>query len=883
MASFSACAAAAVLLLLLLVDCARDVRSFGSSSPGRTTRSTSHHYHHAIPAFLSRIRRTDNTRLYSDIDPNGSSSTTLFHIETSKTGPAESVVHKLTFNKIPGQDDDVPQIVIETGKVGRQAAGAVTLTRGDSVLYATAARDRSPKEDIDFLPLSVEHQERFSSAGMTSGSYNRRDGRAAEHEILTCRLIDRPLRPLIASGWRHETQLLSWVLSYDRIRSCDPLAILASATALYLSDVPLDKPVAAVQVGMSDDGEFLVNPSNEQMESSRLHLTVAGTADAVLMIEGAADFLPESTFVQAVRFGHDAIRVLCEGIAELGEIVGIQKKYDTIRQPPEGLQVRVDELMTDRIDAMYAMDGDKAAQGEVMSALQNSVVEELEEEFPEEKTAIMSAFKDLLCRRMYVRAKNEGLRCDGRRTDEIRRLDMEAGILPRVHGSALFTRGETQVIASATLGDSGMRQKIDKLDGLEEKRFYLQYTFPPSCVGETGRVGAPGRREVGHGNLAERALAPILPTEEAFPYTIRVESLVTESHGSSSMASVCGGCLALMDAGVPVRGPVAGIAMGMLLDQKNGISGDDAIILSDISGTEDALGTMDFKVAGDREGITTFQLDIKCEGLTLDTMERALEQARKGRLHLLDEMVKVLPEHRGELPATVPKMSSFLIPPESIGKVIGPGGKQIRAIIEDFELVNMDVSDDGKIQVSSMAGDKLKEAEEFIKLLISSKGPGGAGGRGAGGGSRERPKYEGPEPEVGDVFTGKITGIHPFGVFVEIMPGAEDGSTPGLEGLVHVSELARERVRNCEAFMRSMDVEELTVKYIGKDRGKIQLSRKAVLDDQFGDSSTGSEKSADNSRRRDPPPKSSESMAPPAMSQEELEVIASAIDGVQDI
>lgn len=431
-------------------------------------------------------------------------STDTYTLETVQRAPnTPGPVHILTFHNIAGQDDDVPPIVMETGKLGRQAAGAIELTRGDTVLYSTAARDSSPKDNIDFLPLSVEHQERFSSAGLTSGAYNKRDGRPAEHEILTCRLIDRPLRPLIANGWRHETQLLNWVLSYDGVRSCDPLAITASATALYISDVPLTKPVAAVMVGYIDE-KLIVNPSNEQMEKSRLHLTVAGTKDGIMMIEGAADFLPEDLMVKAVKFGHDAIIELCDGIEALGKVAGKKKKLDTIKPPVEGLQERVDALVSDRIDAMYAQGGNKEETGALMKEIQDFVLTELEEEFPEEVVAIKGAFKDLLGRRMFVLGKEKGLRCDGRKLDEIRTLDMEAGFLPRVHGSALFTRGETQAIATATLGDSGMRQKIDKIDGTESKRFYLQYTFPPSCVGETGRVGAPGRREVGHGNLAER-------------------------------------------------------------------------------------------------------------------------------------------------------------------------------------------------------------------------------------------------------------------------------------------------------------------------------------------------------------------------------------------
>jgi polyribonucleotide nucleotidyltransferase len=416
-------------------------------------------------------------------------------------------VHTLTLNLGPGQRTDVSPIVIETGKIGRQAAGAVTLTRGDTVLYATAARDDTPKEHIDFLPLSVDHQERFSSAGLTSGAYNKRDGRASEHEILTCRLIDRPLRPLIAEGWRHETQLLSWVLSYDGTRSCDPLAITASATALYLSDIPLAKPVAAAEVGYVDE-QFVLNPTKEDMEKSRLHLTVAGTKDAVLMIEGAADFLPESIMMEGVQFGHEAIKTLCEGIEELGKVAGKEKMYDTIKPFDERIQELVDKIMTERVDAMYDMVGPKGAMGEVMAQNYKSVVEEVEEQWEDNDTfdaiSVKKAFKNLLESRMFLKAKETGIRCDGRKTDQVRRIDLEAGFLPRVHGSALFTRGETQTIATATLGDSGMKQKIEKLDGQQEKRFYLQYTFPPSCVGETGRVGAPGRRETGHGNLAER-------------------------------------------------------------------------------------------------------------------------------------------------------------------------------------------------------------------------------------------------------------------------------------------------------------------------------------------------------------------------------------------
>lgn len=799
-----------------------------------------------------------------------------YTVESGDGGPNGSAVHRVTFHSIPGEDEDCPSLTIETGKIGRQASGAVTLTRGETVLYATASRDKDPNEEIDFLPLSVDYQERFSSAGVTSGGYNKRDGRPAEHEILTCRLIDRPLRPLIKSGWRHETQLLSWVLSYDGTRSCDPLAITGSAASLFISDVPLAKPVAGVQVGMKEDGTLVVNPTNELMETSKLNLMVAGTADAVLMIEGAANFLPEATMIEAVKCGHEAIKVLCTGLEALGEVAGKEKKLDTIKVNPEGLKEKVDELFSDRVDAMWSSGLGKEQQGQIMTELYASVVDELIEDFPEETIAIKGAFKDLLCRRMFERAKTENKRCDGRSPTEIRPLTMETGLLPRVHGSALFTRGETQAIATTTLGDSGMRQKIENLNGTNEKRFYLQYTFPPSCVGETGRVGAPGRREVGHGNLAERALIPAVPSAEDFPYSIRVESLITESHGSSSMASVCGGSLALMDAGVPVKAAVAGIAMGMVLGDKGGVSDENAVILSDILGTEDALGTMDFKVAGNREGISTFQLDIKCEGLTLETMEKALEQARTGRLHLLDAMDAVISSPRENLPNTVPKMLTFSIPPDSIGKVIGPGGKQIRAIIEDFELVNMGVGEEGDVQVSSYSADKLTEAKEFVDKLLTQ----GGGRRGP---REDRPKYEGPDPVEGETYTGKITGIHPFGVFVEILPGPEDGSTPGLEGLVHVSELAHEHVRNCEGFMRSLGSEELTVKYMGMEKGKIQLSRKALLENTNKNNNRGrnnNDRNGSNGRRQ---PRQDKELDTPKMSKDESDVIAKAIEGISDL
>jgi len=591
-------------------------------------------------------------------------------------------------------------------------------------------------------------------------------------------------------------------------------------------------------------------------------LTVAGTKDAVLMIEGAADFLTEEQMIEAVSFGHNAIKVLCEALEEFGELVGKEKNYSTLPTPIEGLEEEVVEALGTKVEDLWNEEGKKENLSASMSALSKEAWAMFEEKYPDNRNEVMGNYKKLLSKKMYEKAKATGTRCDGRKLDEVRNIDIETSLLPKVHGSALFTRGETQAIATATLGDSGMKQKIDKIDGLTKKRFYLQYTFPPSCVGETGRVGAPGRREIGHGNLAERALEATIPSEEEFPYSIRVESLITESNGSSSMASVCGGCLALMDSGVPIKNPVAGIAMGMLLDDTHSVSDENAVIVSDILGTEDGLGTMDFKVAGDRTGISTFQLDIKCEGLTIETMSRALQQAKEGRLHILDKMEASLAAPRAELPDTIPRINTFNISSDSIGRVIGPGGKQIRAIIEDFELVNMDVQEDGTIQLSSLKTDKLEQAQKFVEDLV--KGGGGGGGR--GGGREKKAPYAGPEPVEGEVYKGKITGIHQFGVFVEILPGAEDGSYPGLEGLCHVSELHTERVRNCEGFMNSMGIEEMEVKYLGKNnKGKLQLSRKAVLEDKR------------NGNKKTPKTPKAE------MSKEEVDVIAQAIEGIKNL
>jgi len=593
------------------------------------------------------------------------------------------------------------------------------------------------------------------------------------------------------------------------------MSILVNSASLYLSDVPISKPVSAVQIGLIGE-EFIINPDKEQSKLSKLELIVAGTEEAVLMIEGSAEFLGEEVMIKAIEFGHEEIKKICGALKEFKQHLGVTSHTSTLKKSDPTIDSRVKDLMSSDVDEAYNAK-DKSTQTLLIDNAYRRVVEELEGEFPEGKNDLKDSLKNLFSSKMYQLAKKKSLRVDGRSLDQVRTLDVQMSLLPKVHGSALFTRGETQAIATTTLGDKGMKQKIDGLDGLVNKRFYLQYTFPPSCVGETGRVGAPGRREIGHGNLAERALIPAIPSEEDFPYSIRTESLITESHGSSSMASVCGGCLSLMDAGVPVKEVVAGIAMGALMESVEDDI-EEAIVLTDLMGIEDALGMMDFKVAGSREGISTFQLDTKCEGLTIPFMAKALEQAKIGRLHILDKMIEYGGKVKEEMPDTVPKMRTFKIESGSIGKVIGPGGKQIRAIIEDFELGNMDVGEEGEIQISGFNSTKLAEVEEFVKKLVEG---GGGGGRGGGREREKKPAYEGPEPVEGETYSGKVTGVHAWGVFLEIMPG--------LEGLCHVSELHTERVRSCEGFVSSLG-EGFDVKYLGKnDKGQLQLSRRQLM------------------------------------------------------
>lgn len=691
---------------------------------------------------------------------------------------------KSTVVSVGGRD-----IIFETGKIARQANAAVVVRSGETILLSTACSGPAPSAETDFLPLRVDYQEKFSSAGKTLGGFIKREGRPAEREILVCRLIDRPLRPMFEDGYYNEIQVLSYVFSYDGIHSPDPLAICAASAALTISDIPLIKPVGAVRVGLIDNN-FVVNPTVEEQKKSRLDLILAGTEDAILMIEGYCDFLTEEQILEAVEEGHQAIKKICQCLSDWQKVIGKPKKRDDIRLIPEELIKEMKQLTEERLDKALRQK-EKQAREDAVRAVNDSVTAhffpEGETTFRFTKTDVKGAFKKVQSHLMRKMILDENERSDGRKCDQIRPIDIELSLLPRTHGSALFTRGETQSLAVATLGGETMAQRAENLDGEANSRFYLQYSFPPFSVGEVGRMGSPGRREIGHGKLAERSLAMILPPQENFPYVIRLESNITESNGSSSMASVCGGCLALMDAGVPIRRPIAGIAMGLILEDHK------YAILSDILGVEDALGDMDFKLSGDAQGITAFQLDIKIEGINSQIMKAALAQAKQGRLHILNKMLEICPKSKEHLSSYAPRIETMQIKPSKIGTVIGPAGKQIRAIIEETG-VQIDIDDSGLVSISSTNSEGMKRAKEIIHNLTA-------------------------EVEIGKTYTGRVVSIVPFGIFVEIY---------GKEGLCHISELSHARVQNIQDVVKEgqmIDVKVLDV----NDRGQIKLSHKAVL------------------------------------------------------
>ncbi len=683
------------------------------------------------------------------------------------------------------------ELIFETGKIARQANGSVMLHCGETTLLSSACKSETASEEIDFLPLRVDYQEKFSSVGRTLGGFIKREGRPTRVEILTSRFTDRTIRPLFPEGYYNEVQILSYVYSYDGLHIPDVLAICAASAALVISDIPLTKPVGAVRVGFTN-GHYILNPNPEEMKASQLDLVISGSEDSILMIEGSCKFLTEEQVLDAVDFGHKYIRKICEGLSNWQKKIGKTKDLSTVHKIPEDIAEAVAAQSEKALKEALQLKGKKDREKK-FSAIKEKLMKELlakeaDEKGKFSKRDLNTAFKTLSSNLMRQTILKEEIRVDGRALDEIRPISIDLSMLPRTHGSAIFTRGETQSIAVCTLGAESMAERYEDLHGEGESRFYLQYFFPPFSVGEVGRSGPPNRREIGHGKLAEKALHAILPKQTDFPYVIRMESNITESNGSSSMASVCGCCLALMDAGVPIKRPVAGIAMGLVLE------GKEFKVLSDILGVEDALGDMDFKVTGDHEGITAFQMDIKVDGITHEIMTHALAQAKKGREHILGEMLKACPTSREELSVYAPQITSVQINPSKIGLLIGPGGKQIKAIIEETK-AEIDINDDGLVSIAAKSSESMEHAKAMIHNIVA-------------------------DVEIGKTYNGVITGIKPFGLFVKIF---------SKEGLCHISEVSHSRIDNLEKLFKEgdkMDVQVIDV----NDRGQIKLSHKVLLE-----------------------------------------------------
>ena len=677
---------------------------------------------------------------------------------------------------------------IETGRLAKQADGAVLVRSGDTVVLVTACAAPSAREGIDFLPLTVDYKEYTYASGRIPGGFFKREGKPTEKEVLTSRLIDRPIRPLFPPGWRHETQVIALVLSADAENDSDVLAITGASAALALSSIPFTRTLAGVRIGHVD-GQFVVNPTFEQRRNSRLDLVVAGTASGIVMVEAGAREVSEEDMVQALDTAHNAIKEIVAGIEALAGQAGKEKKTVAKKEIHHDFYREVEEKAYGPLaDAMRIKDKleNYGTVDEVLADLVASIPEEEVERRSDAKTI----FKELKEKVMRDEALERGMRLDGRKFDEIRPITIEVGVLPRTHGSAVFTRGETQALVTATLGTAEDQQKIETMDGEQWKRFMLHYNFPPFSVGEVQFLRGPGRREIGHGALAERALAPMVPAEDKFPYTIRIVSDILESNGSSSMASVCGGSLAMMDAGVPLASAVAGVAMGLIMDEQTG----KYAVLTDIAGAEDHYGDMDFKVAGTRQGITALQMDIKVSGITMEVMRQALGQAKDGRFFILDKMEAAIQAPRADVSRHAPRIVTIKIPVDKIRDVIGPGGKMIRSIIERTG-VKIDVEDDGTVNVASADEASAAKAIGIIQELTAT-------------------------PELNKTYMGKVQRITDFGAFVEIMTG--------VDGLLHVSEIAHYRVKDVRDELKEGD--QVMVKVINIDpSGKIRLSRKALI------------------------------------------------------
>jgi polyribonucleotide nucleotidyltransferase len=680
---------------------------------------------------------------------------------------------------------------LETGKLAKQAGGAVLVRFGDSVVLVTACRAANAREGIDFLPLTVDYREYTYASGRIPGGFFKREGKPAEKEVLTSRVIDRPIRPLFPAGWRFETQIIALVLSADSENDTDVLAITGASAALAISEIPFQKTIAGVRVALVD-GEYVINPTFEQRKKSRLDLVVAGSKDGLVMVEAGAKEVSEDQVVGALEAAHAAIRRIVAAIDDLARSAGKSKLAVSTKEIGHDFYREVEEKVLVPLTEAMRIRG-KLENYDRVDELLEELVSSIPEDEVERKVDAKKIFKELKEKVLRDEVLERDVRLDGRKFDEVRPIWIETSVLPRTHGSAVFTRGETQALVTCTLGTAEDAQKIESFEGETWKSFMLHYNFPPFSVGEVAFLRGPGRREVGHGALAERALFPMVPGEEQFPYTIRVVSDILESNGSSSMASVCGGALAMMDAGVPLKAPVAGIAMGLVMDEATG----KFAVLSDIAGAEDHYGDMDFKVAGTRDGITALQMDIKVSGITMDVMRKALEQARQGRLFILGKMADALAGPRPAISAYAPRIVTIRIPVDKIRDVIGPGGKMIRSIIERTG-VKIDVEDDGRVNVASADEGSAQKAVSIIQELTAT-------------------------PELNKSYLGKVQRITDFGAFVEIMPGTD--------GLLHVSEIANHRVKDVRDELK--EGEQILVKVINIDpTGKIRLSRKALLQEE---------------------------------------------------
>jgi polyribonucleotide nucleotidyltransferase len=677
-------------------------------------------------------------------------------------------------------------ISISTGKMAKQANGSVTVSCGDTIVLVTAVAAKTVKEGQDFFPLTVNYQEKSYAGGKIPGGFFKREGRPSENEVLTCRLIDRPLRPLFPENFLNETQIMATVISADKDNDPGILSMIGASAALEVSDIPFMGPIAGVKVGRVD-GRFVCNPSAQELEKSDIDIVVAGSRDAVIMVEGGAAVVSEDDMLNAVFFGHEAIQPILAAQEELRLKLGVIKREVPPVEIDSELESRVRELAYEKIKEAVRIKS-KVERHESLDAIKNDVLTNLLPEFEGKEKIVGEFIGNFEYELVRLHIAEDAIRIDGRDSKTIRTITSEVGILPRAHGSALFTRGETQALVAATLGTSIDEQRIDSLFGESKKRFLLHYNFPPFSVGETSMRLAPGRREIGHGMLAERALERVLPSYDVFPYTIRIVSDILESNGSSSMASVCGGSLSMMDAGVPITSPVAGIAMGLIKENEK------VVILSDILGDEDHLGDMDFKVAGTAEGVTALQMDIKITGVTREIMRVALEQAREGRLHILDKMAETIKSARTELSPYAPRITTIFVKTDKIRDVIGAGGKNVRGITEATG-VTIDIEDSGKINIASTDMAACEKAIKMIRDLTA-------------------------EAEEGKLYMGTVKKVMDFGAFVEIFPGTD--------GLVHISELDTERVKNVSDVLKEGD--KVLVKCIGIDKqGKIKLSRKEAL------------------------------------------------------